>query len=117
MAKAESPELQTEKYYRLSFQPKTHPNDTRDVELMVNGETLIIEREKEVVIPERFKVCADNAVYRTFSQAPGEDRKVTGTVRIYPYNLIGPGTREEYMKQRAEGTKASKQRLREMGML
>ncbi len=100
--------VKVERYFRVIFHAKSSPNDPEDVQLSVNGDTLIIAREKEVVIPERFKECADHATYPQFRQLPGEPRKIVGKIRVFPYDLLGPATEAEYLKSRTEGTRKTK---------
>jgi hypothetical protein len=94
-----------EKYWRVKFQAKSNPNDSEDVQLSVNGETLIIAREREVIIPDRFKECADHGVYPQFRQLPNQPRKIIGRIKTFPYDTIGPATESEYFKAKAEGTR------------
>jgi hypothetical protein len=108
-------EYQKEKYYRVRFQAKSHPNDTDDVMLAVNGETLLIGREKEVVVPQRFLECADHAVHQHFRQLPNKPRKVMGTIKTYPYDRLGEATEMEYFKQKDEGTALTRDAIRKHG--
>lgn len=100
-----------EKYYRVMFSHKQNPHDERDVTLTVNGETLVIQRGVEVIIPSRFKECADHATYAQFTQKPNEPRKVVGTIMVFPYSLVGEATESEYRSQLADGNKRTKQEL------
>lgn len=104
-----------EKYYRVMFMEKTSPNDTDDVELAVNAETLVIQRNVEVIIPERFKVCADNATYQQFKQVPGKPRKLRGTIKVYPYQLLGETTEEAFIKMKRMGDKQTKDHIAKYG--
>ncbi len=110
--KTQQPE---EKYYRVRFNAKSNPNDTDDVQLSVNGETLQIQRDKDVVIPQRFLECADHTTYDQFRQLPNQPRKVVARLKTYPYNVIAPATKEEYVKQRADGTKKQKESIEKFG--
>jgi hypothetical protein len=101
--------VKVEKYYKVRFHAKASPNDPEDVQLSVNGDTLIIAREKDVIIPERFKECADHATYPQFRQLPGETRKIVGRIRVFPYDLLGEATEQAYHKQREEGTRKTKE--------
>lgn len=103
-----APEVPKEKYYRMRFHAKSHPNDEDNVILSVNGETIVVERQKEVVLPERYKVCADNARSPQFRQLPNQTRKIVGEVMTFPFDLLGEGTEAEYMKMKSEGTKATR---------
>lgn len=102
-------------YWRVKFNAKTTPNDSDDVQLMVNGETLIMQREKEVVLPGKFLENADHATYLHFRQVPHQPRKVVGRIKTYPYERIGKATRQEYDQQRTEGTKKTRQNIKKHG--
>jgi len=103
------------KYYRVQFLEKSSPNDTDDVELSVNAETLVIQRNVEVIIPERFKVCADNATYQQFKQIPGKPRKLRGTIKVYPYQLLGEATEAEFLAMKQKGDKQTKEHIAKYG--
>jgi len=103
------PEVPKEKYYLVQFNEKATPWDTDDVILAVNGEILQIQRGVKVIIPERFKVCADHATYPHFTQMPNEPRKEVGTIKTYPYSEYGEVTEMEYKKMLAEGNKKAKE--------
>ena len=94
-----------DKYLRVKFHAKSNVNDTDDVILSVNGEVLVIERQKPVVIPEKFVVCAENARYQQFRQMPNQPRKVVGEVLIYPFDRLGEATQEEFLSMKSTGTK------------
>lgn len=102
-------------YWRVKFNAKAAPNDSDDVQLMVNGETLIMQREKEVILPGRFLENADHATYLQFRQVPHQPRKTVGKIKTFPYERIGTATREEYLKQRIEGTRKTQQIIKRFG--
>jgi len=97
-----------EEYFRIKCHDKAHPNDLPHVEVGVNGEFLKIQRNVEVVIPARFREALEHAEYNQYTHRPGEQRKVAGKVKIFPFDVLGKGTREEYLKMRTEGTLADK---------
>lgn len=105
------PPREPEKYYRVVFSHKQNPNDQDDVTLTVNGETLVMQRGVEVIIPGRFKECADHATYPQFTQKPNEARKMVGTVMVFPYSLLGEATKSEYFKQLSEGNRKTKEAI------
>ena len=102
-------------YWRVKFNAKTTPNDSDDVQLMVNGETLIIQREKEVILPGRFLENADHATYSHFRQVPHQPRKVVGTIKTYPYERIGKAAKKDFDLQRIEGTRKTRQAIKRYG--
>lgn len=104
-----------EKYFRVTFSDKSSPNDSDDVELSVNGETLVIRRGLEVIIPERFKVCADNATYPHYTQIPGKPRKLRGHIRLYPYQLVGEATEAQFIKMKRDGNKQTRDFIKKFG--
>lgn len=103
--KQPAPVQQLEKFYRVKFAAKASPNDHDDVVLAVNGEVLVAQREKEIVIPARFREAADHAYYQQFKQLPGMPRKIVGKVLVYPYQFIGDATEQEYRTMLTEGTR------------
>jgi deoxyribodipyrimidine photolyase len=104
-------EVDAGKYYKVVFSHKQNPSDQDDVTLTVNGETLLMQRGVPVIIPGRFKECADHATYPQFTQKPNEARKQVGTVMIFPYSLMGEATEKEYQKQLADGNRKQKKAL------
>ena len=98
----------TEKFYEVIFSHKASANDTRDVQLTVNGETLVIKRQEKIVIPERYIEVAKHATYQTFTQEPGKDRKITGYVNVYPFTVIREATEQEYRDQLKAGNEISR---------
>lgn len=93
-----------ETYKRVIFSAKATVNDTENVILSVNGETLTIQRERPVVLPMRFLECADHATYEMFKQVPGQPRKVTHRIKTYPYSILGDALAEEYFDMKKRGT-------------
>jgi len=109
------PKIKPEKYYRVRFHAKGHANDPDDVMLSVNGEVLIMRREREVIIPERFKECADHAVFPQFRQVPGKQRKLVAHIRIYNYDTLSDATEKDFKNQVRDGNKITKQNIVKYG--
>ena len=107
---------QKEKYYRVKFAAKSSPNDDDNVVLSVNGETVVIERQKEVVLPERYIVCAENARSPQFRQMPNQTRKIVGEVITFPFDKLGEGTEAEYFDMKRAGTKATRDAIEKDGV-
>lgn len=103
-----------EKYYKIKFHAKRSKEDEDDVILAVNCEELHFQREKIVTVPERFVVCARNAQYPQFTHKPGEGRKIVGHINVFPFDLLGEGTEQEYRSQRAAGTKAQSDEVKRL---
>lgn len=114
---APKPTKIAEKYYKVTFSMKGRPDDDEDVTLVVNGETLLIQRGKRVIIPERFKECAEHATYPIFRQKPNESRKQVGVMQTFLFSVDGEATEEEYKKQLADGNRISKEALAQASKL
>ena len=112
----DDPEPVEENYFKVIFHAKSNVNDLDNVELSVNGESLVIMRDTEVVLPERFLECADNTTFPVFKQLPGKSRKTIGKVQTYPYTKIAPATREEFISMKNSGTKITRENLEKYGM-
>jgi len=102
-------------YYRVRFSPKSSADQDDDVILSVNGETLIIQRDVETIIPKRFRICADHARYPKYVQLPDQPRKIVAWVQFFPYQMISPATEEEYKELREEGTSITRDRITREG--
>ena len=115
--KSKTPEIQkyVETYHWVSFHAKTSKNDTDDVILSVNGECLVIQREKRVPIPQRFLECADHARYPQFTQMPGVPRKIVGSIMTYPYTRYEEATEQDYIDFKTKGTEATRKAQHERG--
>lgn len=105
-----------EKYFKVKFHSRSNPNDNENVELSVNGETRVIERDVPVVLPERFLECARNATHPQFRQEPGKQRKMVGKVTTFPFDVLGESSESEYRKMLAEGTKKTKEYVEKHGL-
>lgn len=101
--------VEKDRYFRVRFHAKSNSEASSDVQLSVNGETIIMQREEEVVIPERYVKVARNATFQIFRQLPGEPRKVVGKLMLYPFDMIGEATEAEFLQMKRDGTKATKE--------
>lgn len=90
---------------RVRFHAKGHDTDPNDVILSVNGDTLVLMRNKIVIIPNSFRECADHATYEKFEVQPGQERKVSAVIQKYPYDYLGIATEAEYRTMRDAGNK------------
>ena len=77
-----------EKYYEVLFSDRIDKNETVDVQLSVNGELLLFERNVKTIAPGRYLHCADNARHPTYIQDDTHNRKITGWVKTYPYQIM-----------------------------
>lgn len=102
-------------YYWVRFQAKSSKEETDDVQLSVNGETLIFRREDEVVVPQRFLECADHATHDQFRQLPGKPRKVVAKIKTYPYERLRPATEAEFKEILKSGTRKTRDLIAKHG--
>jgi hypothetical protein len=109
--KAKEDEPVKEKYYYVEFNARQSELETVDVALSVNGETLIFQRQRRIVIPARYKECADHATHIKYIQLPGQERKTAGTIKTYPYQEFGEATEEEYKAQLKTGTAKTQENI------
>ena len=112
---AAKPIAPEEDYWWVKFQAKGHTNDEDQVNLSVEGETLTIQREKEVCLPQRFLECADHATYDQYRIAPNKPRKVIARITKFPYQKLRPGTKEEFETQLKTGTTETMEYLEKHG--
>jgi hypothetical protein len=104
-------DIQVEGYWQVIFSPQQGPNDKKDVQLMWEGQCLIIKRMEEVILPGFYIEVADNALRDNFTQEPGKGRKKVGTIQEFPYTTIREATRQQYLEQKAAGDKIQREKL------
>lgn len=107
-----------ERFFKVKFHGKALPTDSEDVVLSVNGETLTIQRDQPVILPERFLECARHTKRQTFIQEPGAPRKVSSPKTLFPFEVLEDGrqyTEQEYRQQRDAGNKEHLQNLARYG--
>ena len=105
----------TETYWKVKFHPRSSTVETEEVELTVNGEVLIIQRGEVVIIPGRFKECAEHTLVQKFRQLPNEPRKDLTPIMLYPFETIGEANEAEFFKMRQEGTQKMKDDIQRHG--
>jgi len=104
-------EIDVEGYWRVQFAPKSDQNDPADVQLMWEGQCLIIQRMQDVILPGFYIEVADNGTKDQFTQSPGEGRKKVGTIQRFPYMVKGEASRLEYLVQKERGDKIQREKL------
>lgn len=105
-----------EEVWIVRFHEKSHPNDTNDVVLSVNGDMHQQQRGVEGPCPDRFLEVADRAVYPHYKQEPGKQRKIAAHIHRYPYTKIRKSSMDEYRALRAAGTKRNAEYVEKHGM-
>lgn len=95
-----------EQYHRVMFSAQSSENDTIDVHLIVNGEGLIIQREKPVVLPDKFLEVARHGYYVKYKQRPDVPRKIVAKVQTYPFSVLENDVDPAlFFQMKAEGIK------------
>ena len=96
-------DLKVEGYWEVIFAPAGNLNDPIDVQLMWEGQCLIMKRMTEVVLPGFYLEVADNATQDNFIQNEKVGRKKVGVIQKYPYTVLREATMEEFLSQKASG--------------
>lgn len=96
------------RYFRCVFQERSDSSQTQDVPLSVNGETLVVKRGEETILPEAFYEVAKNAVIigKKFDPATRSIKDVK--ITKYLVSKIGEATEEEYLQMKKDGTEKTK---------
>jgi len=105
-------DISVEGYWMVIFAPQKDQNDTKDVRLLWEGQCLMIERMKEVIVPGFYLEVADNSLRDVF----GEDRKKIGVIQENPYTPLREATREEFLTKKAHGDALLRDRLSKEGI-
>jgi len=110
-AKQESKEIEhgDHDFWWVTFAAKDNPNAADQVMLGINGNILVMKRNVPVIVPSNYLQVADHAVAKQYRQLPGEERRVVGEIKTFPYTKIKPATKKEYLAMKKKGTQASKE--------
>jgi hypothetical protein len=84
------------KYFKVTFQAKTNPNDENDVPLSLNGTTILSKRDVEVILPASYLEVADHTVRSQYEQKPGHDRKIVSVIKKFVYHKGKEVTKEDF---------------------
>lgn len=115
-ASGEQGGLEKADYYWVIFHAKSAPEQQDDVELHLNGNTLVFKREEEAVIPVEFMEVADQSITQKFKQVQGKGRKMTAKVKTFPYSVLRTATKKEYLELKRQGDAKTKKNIAEYGM-
>lgn len=111
-------EAPKEKVFWGKFAPKSKESDTDAVILSVQGDTIQVQRDKLVPLPERYWDCARNGTYSQYRQLPGISRKIVAQIRTYNFEIQREGTWAEFEAERLAGTKKTREDMeREQGII
>lgn len=105
-------EIKPEKYWRVKFANRQNAWEDEDVILAVNGDVLVIPRDVETIIPDRYRECADHTTRPKFTQLPGQARKQVGEIQTYPYTVLGESSEADYRKLLKEGNEKTRDELK-----
>ena len=109
-AKTEKKEKKTrsaaKKYFKVRFHERQTSTEPMNVTLGINGDILVIQRGKEVILPEEFVELARSCVIRFNFPVPEGQKTVRKKSVIHrcSFDLLGEATEAEYLKMRKEGT-------------
>ena len=93
-----------EEYRRVRFHEKRHDYEEDRVKLSCNGEQVVVARGVEIVLPMRYLEIARHACYPKFTQVPGQDRKISTPIAVFPFDDLGPAESKDFYRMKKEGT-------------
>jgi hypothetical protein len=74
-----------------------------------------MQRGQRVCVPLSYLDIIDHALIQKFEKKPGFERKQLVPISTYPYSRFEEGTREEYEKQKSEGTVKNREAVEKWG--
>ena len=103
--------LSVEGFWEVVFAPMKSESDTKDVELHWEGQCLLIQRQKPVVLPGFYIEAADNATRDHYTHIKGQGRKKVGVIQQYPYTVMREATFDEFTEQKKAGDKIMRDKI------
>lgn len=104
-------------YRKVKFHPRSSMHEPADVVLSLNGNVLLIQRGVMTILPTPYLEVARHTKYRTFRQDPSNMRKSVVEISQYPYEDLGPATRDEYLALLNKGTAETRKKMERSGDL
>jgi len=92
-----------ESYFFVQFQEKASEQDLDLIPLGINNDVIMCRRGQKIVLPKTYMEVADHAIFRKFVAVPGQPRKVESVVKRFPYSVLGPATRDDFVKMMKSG--------------
>lgn len=103
--------INVEGFWEIQFSPRKDPNDPVDVRLLWEGQCLIMKRMIPVVVPGFYIELADNATRAQYTQTAKKGRQKVGVIQEYPYVVFREATIEEYLAQKEEGDRITREAI------
>lgn len=86
-----------EQYFFVQFQEKSSEQDLDLIPLGINNDVIMCRRGEKIILPKSYLEVADHAIFRKFRAVPGQPRKVETIVKRFPYSIIGPASRADFV--------------------
>jgi hypothetical protein len=103
-----------DRYFFVKFQEKSSEQDLDLIPLGINNDVIMVRRGERIILPESYLRVADAAIYRKWRQVPGQQRKVETVVKRFPYERLGPASREEFVQMMMAGNERRDQDIARM---
>ena len=85
-----------EKVKIVRFSGKTDPDDNDDIFLAINGHSLVLKRNVEIPLPERFIKLAEDATIKTYEFSEEGDISKTNHLQRFPFSVLRDSTWKEF---------------------
>jgi hypothetical protein len=75
-------------FHVIRIQAKREASEPNDVSVCINGRNWVFQRERLVPVTGAVVEALRHAVYPVYRQVPGEDRRTSGHVSRYPFEVV-----------------------------
>jgi len=99
LAKAEVKKDFGKEYSRVRFYEKKYHWDSEHIDMVLNGQVIVVKRGVPVILPNPYLEICDNAFRFNYDGSREIKRQ------MYPYVILGPATKKQYDKQYDDQTR------------
>ena len=100
-----------ETYWWVVFSERGSKEEHPNVQLGINGEWIVAERGKPVVVASRFLENADHTKSDDYTLEADKPLQVTSASQTYSYTRLREATKEEWERRKEEGNKMTREKL------
>ncbi len=93
-----------ETYWWVMISGARGASDDRNCFIGVNGQSLLVQREKRVPLPGRYVRALNDARIPQFNNETGKLNTIVGWSLQYPFTVLGRALCADFIRWRAEGT-------------
>lgn len=100
------------RYFHVKFFERSDDSQPEDIALTLNGETLVVRRGVDTILPEAYIEIAEHATIIGRKYDPMTNTNSPRVTKRYAFSIGSEATEEEFLELKNAGTKKTKEALK-----